>query len=155
VRPPETIGHLGPVFPGADAAAEIQEIDMSLQIVRTAVVAATLLLVSAFTSTPAWAGKADVLKVKSECKEDKCRFLVTVRHDDEGWKHYANRWEVLDLEGNILTTRVLTHPHVDEQPFARGKGWTVIPVEFDRVRVRAHDSVHAYGGEEVEVELER
>ena len=128
---------------------------MSLQIVHTAVVAATLLLVSAFTGTPAWAGKADVLKVKAECKEDKCRFLVKVRHDDEGWSHYANRWEVLDMEGNVLTTRVLTHPHVDEQPFARSKGWTVIPVEIDRVRVRAHDSVHAYGGEEVEVELER
>ena len=94
------------------------------------------------------AGEADVLEVKAKCKEDKCRFLAKVRHDDEGWSHYANRWEVLDMEGNVLT-----HPHVNEQPFARGKDWTEIPAEI--TRVRAHDSVHGYGGKTVEIDLER
>jgi hypothetical protein len=55
----------------------------------------------------------------------------------------------------VLTTRVLGHPHVNEQPFSRGNEWTKIPAEITRVRVRAHDSVHEYGGETVEVELER
>jgi hypothetical protein len=81
------------------------------------------------SARPARAGEADVLEVKAKCKEDKCRFLVTVRHDDEGWSHYANRWEVLDMEGNVLT-----HPHVNEQPFARSKDWTEIPTEITRVR---------------------
>jgi len=131
------------------------EVAMSSKILRHAAIGATSLLVSTLIGAPAWAGKADVLEVKAQCEKTKCRFLATVRHADESWSHYANRWEVLDLEGNILTTRVLTHPHVDEQPFARGKGWTEIPVEIERVRVRAHDSVHGYGGKEVEIELER
>jgi len=128
---------------------------MSLGIVRMTGVCAALLVVALLAAQGARAGEADVLEVKSSCRETKCRFLVTVRHADEGWSHYANRWEVLDMEGNVLTTRVLAHPHVDEQPFARGKDWTEIPAEITRVRVRAHDSVHAYGGKEVEVELER
>lgn len=128
---------------------------MSLGIVRIAGVCATLLAVAVLAAQGARAGEADVLEVKAKCKEDKCRFLVTVRHDDEGWSHYANRWEVLDMEGNVLTTRVLTHPHVNEQPFARGKDWTAIPAEIKRVRVRAHDSVHEYGGKTVEIDLER
>ena len=128
---------------------------MSSQILRQLVMAAASILLSTPIGAPAWAGKADVLEVKAQCEKTKCRFLATVRHDDESWSHYANRWEVLDLEGNILTTRVLTHPHVDEQPFARSKGWTEIPVEIERVRVRAHDSVHGYGGKEVEIDLER
>ncbi len=29
-------------------------------------------------------------------------FDTSVRHHDQGWEHYADRWEVLDLEGNVL-----------------------------------------------------
>jgi hypothetical protein len=123
---------------------------MSLGIVRIAGVCATLLAAAVLAAQGARAGEADVLEVKAECKEDKCRLLAKVRHADEGWSHYANRWEVLDMEGNVLT-----HPHVNEQPFARGKDWTEIPAEITRGRVRAHDSVHNYGGKEVELELER
>ena len=128
---------------------------MSLGIVRIAGMCAMLLAVAVLAAQGARAGEADVLEVKAKCEEGKCRFLAKVQHADEGWTHYANRWEVLDMEGNVLTTRVLTHPHVKEQPFARGKDWTEIPAEITRVRVRAHDSVHNYGGKEVEVELER
>jgi hypothetical protein len=45
------------------------------------------------------------------------RFSVTVRHADEGWDHYADRWEVLTSDGTLLATRTLYHPHVNEQPF--------------------------------------
>ncbi|HEY5657039.1 MAG TPA: hypothetical protein VIY27_04550 [Myxococcota bacterium] len=128
---------------------------MSLRFLGTASACALALAAALAAAQGARAGKADVLSVKAECKESKCRFLATVRHADEGWSHYANRWEVLDMDGNVLTTRVLTHPHVEQQPFTRAKDWTEIPPEITRVRVRAHDSVHGYGGEEVEVGLER
>ena len=75
---------------------------MSLGIARIAGVCAALLLAVALNAQGVRAGEADVLEVKAKCKEDKCRFLVTVRHADEGWKHYANRWEVLDLEGTAI-----------------------------------------------------
>lgn len=106
----------------------------------------------ALTVTPAAAGQADVIAVKFECAET-CTFWVTVRHDDAGWDHYANRWEVLTPDGEVIATRVLGHPHVNEQPFTRSLGGIVIPPGLNTVVVRAHDSVHGYGGEEVTVIL--
>ena len=45
------------------------------------------------------------------------RFDVTVRHADEGWKHYANRWVVIGPDGTVPGTRVLAHPQENAQPF--------------------------------------
>ena len=87
--------------------------------------------------------------------EGRYEFTVAVRHDDSGWEHYADRWEVLSPDGKVLGTRVLLHPHVGEQPFTRSLGGVTIPPGVDRVRVRARDSVHGFGGEEVQVELPR
>ncbi|WP_199899553.1 hypothetical protein [Sneathiella glossodoripedis] len=80
------------------------------------------------------------------------RFSVTVSHTDTGWDHYADKWEVLDLQGNVLAARVLMHPHVDEQPFTRSMKIS-IPMHIKRVRIRAHDSVHGYGGAIIDVDL--
>jgi hypothetical protein len=62
---------------------------------------------------------------------------------------------VLTPDGKVLATRVLRHPHVEEQPFTRGLAGVHVPAEVDRVRIRAIDSVHGLGGEEVTVTLER
>ena len=108
----------------------------------------------ALLAPAALAGEADVLSAEAQCSEDRiCRFVVTLRHADEGWKHYADRWEVLSPEGELLATRVLRHPHVEEQPFTRVLPGVKVPISVERVRIRAHDSVHGYGGAEVEVEL--
>ena len=97
------------------------------------------------------AGQADVLKVDIRPGSAAGRFDidVTLRHADSGWDHYANRWEVLAPDGRVLATRVLAHPHVDEQPFTRGLSGVPVPREFTWVRLRAHDLVHGYGGREV------
>jgi hypothetical protein len=97
---------------------------------------------------------ADVLFVRARLgADDTWTFEVTVQHEDTGWEHYADRWEVLTLEGEVLATRVLTHPHVNEQPFTRSQSGIVIPEGVTQVRVRAHDLVHGYGGREVVVDL--
>lgn len=102
------------------------------------------------------AGEADVLAVNVDCSAaDTCSFSVTVRHTDTGWTHYADAWEVLTIDGELLATRVLAHPHVDEQPFTRGLPSVSISADINEVIVRAHDSVHAYGGAQVRVKLER
>jgi len=102
----------------------------------------------------ALAGEADVLNVEVSCdNESKCRFDVTVLHADEGWEHFANRWEVLSPDGEILATRVLAHPHVNEQPFTRSMANIEIPGDLHEVVVRAHDLVHEYGGKEVVVKM--
>ncbi|MCA9394202.1 MAG: hypothetical protein KC900_08370 [Candidatus Omnitrophica bacterium] len=111
-------------------------------------------LCATLTPSPAFAGQADVIDVKYECAEA-CTFWVTVRHADSGWDHYADRWEILAPDGEIIATRVLGHPHVNEQPFTRSLGGVIIPVGISDVRIRAHDSVHGYGGEEVAVTLDK
>lgn len=103
-------------------------------------------------STAAYAGVADVVQAYVECA-DKCVFTVTVLHEDEGWDHYADRFEILSMDRTILATRVLHHPHVDEQPFTRSLREVDIPVDVTQVIVRAHDLVHGYGGEEIQVEI--
>jgi len=112
-----------------------------------------LVLCGLFLASGVHAGEADVLKVRAKCKGDNtCRFSVRVRHRDKGWSHYADRWEVLSLDREILATRVLAHPHVDEQPFTRSLTVEIAP-EHKSVIVRAHDSEHGYGGKEVTVVL--
>lgn len=113
---------------------------------------AAVLLASPATSE---AGEAQVVAARADCEPERiCHFTVTVRHADNGWEHYADRWEVLDESGRILAVRVLRHPHVDEQPFTRSLIGVVLPAEVERVRIRAHDSVHG-DGPEVAVELDR
>lgn len=101
----------------------------------------------------AFAGPADVLAATADCKAHVCDFAVTVRHADEGWSHYADAWEVLAPDGRVLATRKLEHPHVDEQPFTRELRGVRIPADVATVRVRAHDSVHGYGGREATVAI--
>ena len=97
------------------------------------------------------AGQADVLRVEIRPGSQVGRFDldVTLRHADSGWDHYANRWEVLAPDGRIIATRILAHPHVNEQPFTRGLSGVRIPAEFTWIRVRGHDLVHGCGGREV------
>ena len=107
-------------------------------------------------STPAisLAGEADIVGVNAKNREGGTwSFTVTVKHDDEGWDHYASQWEVLSPDGVVLGTRILLHPHVGEQPFTRSLGGVQIPKEVEKVVVRARDSVHGYGGKIIEVEL--
>jgi hypothetical protein len=100
------------------------------------------------------AGEADVAGVKAKAGDDRTwSFSVTVRHDDEGWDHYADKWEVLGPDGTVLGSRVLLHPHVSEQPFTRSLSGVKIPEGVQRIFIRARDSVHGFGGNEMEVEL--
>ncbi|MEW7006864.1 MULTISPECIES: hypothetical protein [unclassified Lentilitoribacter] len=109
-----------------------------------------------FSSFSATAGEVDVLDVKAEKNASgSYRFSVTVKHADEGWDHYADKWDVVDSDGNILGTRVLAHPHVNEQPFTRSLSNIEIPEDVKYVLIRAHDSVHKYGGKEFKLELPR
>lgn len=80
---------------------------------------------------------------------------VTVRHGDSGWEHYADAWRLVDGAGKVLATRKLWHPHVDEQPFTRSQRDIVIPDSSRFVYVEAHDKVHGWGSDRVEVDLLR
>jgi hypothetical protein len=107
-------------------------------------------------SPRAAAGEADVVAVEAARQSDGTwRFSVTLRHDDTGWEHYADRWQVETPEGRVLGTRVLLHPHEAEQPFTRALGGVIVPPGVTEVVVRAHDSVHGDGGQVMRVTLPR
>ncbi|MEM6484416.1 MAG: hypothetical protein AAF662_05470 [Pseudomonadota bacterium] len=114
-----------------------------------------LLIISTIAfCAPTLAGEADVIDVNVTCNDRReCRFDVTVKHADAGWDHFANRWEVLLPDGEVLATRVLAHPHDHEQPFTRSLRGVSIPKGVTNVLIRVHDSVHKYGGAEKRVEL--
>jgi hypothetical protein len=106
--------------------------------------------------TPAEAGKADVIAVEvRHSGSGTYTFDVTVKSDDTGWSKYADKWDVLAPDGTVLGTRVLLHPHEDEQPFTRSLSGVAVPAGVGEVRVRAHDKVEGYGGKEIVVPIPR
>ena len=80
---------------------------------------------------------------------------ATVASADTGWEKYADAWEVRTLEGDVLGTRMLAHPHVDEQPFTRSLTGVEIPDDVDRIEVAARDSVEGFCGETAIVVVSR
>jgi hypothetical protein len=127
---------------------------------RRVSVALLVLWVVGSPAAPALGGKADVVAAKVQCRPapggraaSVCKFSVSVRHADAGWDHYANRYQIVKPDGKVLATRLLRHPHVEEQPFTRGLGNVRIPHEVATVDVRAGDLVHGLGGATVSVEI--
>lgn len=113
-----------------------------------------ILLLATMFGTSAIAGEVEVVDAKARQRADgSYQFSVTLRHADRGWKHYADNWEILSPDGKVLGTRVLLHPHDNEQPFTRSLGGIRIPAGITRVRVRGHDKVHAHGGKELQIVL--
>jgi hypothetical protein len=111
-------------------------------------------LVAVATTTSVFAGESEVTAVEVRAESaGTYSFSVTLRHADTGWDHYADRWQVLTMDGDVLATRTLFHPHVNEQPFTRSLGGVAVPAGTTAVRVRSHDSVHEYGGPELVVDL--
>ena len=143
-------------LPGADLTKGVILIAILIVYVsgNTIVKRLFILALSVTINLPAFAGEADVLNVDLSChSESVCRFDVTVKHEDQGWEHYADKWEVLSPDGEILAARELAHPHENEQPFTRSLENVRIPSHLKAVIVRAHDSVHGYGGKEIVVKL--
>ena len=82
-------------------------------------------------------------------------FGTSVRHNDQGWDHYADGWQVTDLDGNEMAFRLLGHPHDNEQPFTRSQCNINIPSEISQVIVRAKCNKHGYGGKPFVVNLNK
>jgi hypothetical protein len=87
---------------------------------------------------------ADVVSVQVTGQPNGYQFNVQVASPDTGCEQYADWWEVLSEDGQLLYRRVLLHSHVGEQPFTRSGG----PVAVDEntvVVLRAHMNNGGYG----------
>jgi hypothetical protein len=85
------------------------------------------LLLPFLLAIPAHADEATVNEVSLRQTGGTWSFSVTLSHGDTGWEDYADGWRVVNEGGAVLGTRVLLHPHVNEQPFTRSLGGVVIP----------------------------
>lgn len=112
-------------------------------------------------TAPASAANASVTNVRAIAGSNGWTFHVTVDHPDTGWDDYADGWDVVLPDGEVIKptadspfTRLLLHPHENERPFTRSQSGIVIPADVTSVTVRAHDLVDGFGGREVVVDLE-
>ncbi len=130
--------------------------------VPTTAAAAPAVTAESTVSSAARKANADVVFVLARQEtEDSWRFTVTVEHPDLGWDDYADGWDVVLPDGTVVLpdpdspfTRLLLHPHENEQPFTRSQGGISIPPEISTVTVRAHDLVDGFGGQEISLELD-
>jgi len=100
----------------------------------------------ATTTTTEADGCADVVDATVERSGDLFVVTATVRSADTGWDRYADEWHVRMPDGEVLGTRVLAHPHVNEQPFTRSLTDVEIPAAASSVEIAARDSVVGYCG---------
>ncbi len=103
------------------------------------------LLIAAFATAPAYADPARINSVIVTKSGGLYNFDVTVSHPDTGWEHHVDAWRIKDEEGNLLGTRSLAHPHVDEQPFTRSLSGVEIPEGVEVVFIDAHDTLSGWG----------
>ena len=101
------------------------------------------------TTLPGVAGEADVINATITKQGDHFRVDATIRSNDTGWDYYADRFEVLAPDGTVLGTRILHHPHENEQPFTRSLNRLTIPAGVTQVQVRARMKPDGAGGEEI------
>jgi len=97
-------------------------------------------------SVAAAEGCADVVDAGVTRSGDRFVVTATVESADTGWERYADAWEVRTTDGDVLATRALAHPHVDEQPFTRSLTDVEIPAGVTIVEVAARDSVVGFCG---------
>ncbi len=80
---------------------------------------------------------AEVTKISISGNEKSYTFSVTIKSPDTGCEQYADWWEVVDLDENLIYRRILAHSHVNEQPFSRSGG-TINILKEQEIYIRAH-----------------
>lgn len=105
----------------------------------------------------AFASPVQVVEIQAKPQGNNLWFFeVSLFHGDTGWDHYAKRFEVLsDDKSTVLGTRILHHPHVNEQPFTRELRGVEIPAHMQTVYVRAFDNNGEGSGDPVAFTLPR
>lgn len=87
---------------------------------------------------------AQVLDVTVAGSEGEYTFSVTLKSPDTGCSQYADWWEVVSEDGQLVYRRILHHSHVTEQPFTRSGG--LVPISKEQVVwVRSHMNNRGYG----------
>lgn len=89
-------------------------------------------------------GIVSVIEVAVQGDKNNYTFNVTLSSNDTGCQQYADWWEVVGSDGNLIYRRILAHSHVNEQPFTRS-GAPIAITENTEVYIRAHMNNSGYG----------
>lgn len=113
------------------------------------------LIAALFAAAPAFSEAPKVVNATAHNTGMGWDFDVTLAHGDTGWDHYADGWEIVDAAGNTLGTRILHHPHVEEQPFTRSLRHVMLPDGTRSVFVRVKCSKDGWKDSGFEISLTR
>lgn len=114
------------------------------------------LVLSAFILTSSvFANDVEIIKVVLTKRAGTWQADVTLKHQDEGWKHYADGWRLVDSNGNEIGKRTLYHPHVNEQPFTRSLTGFYLAEKMKVIFVEAHDLKHGWSADKVKIDLSK
>lgn len=102
---------------------------------------------------PAWAHDAVIDRATARETASGWSFSVTLTHPETGWDDYADGWRVETEAGEVLGTRALAHPHVNEQPFTRSLSGVDVPDGTSTVWIRAKTLVDGWGQERLKLDL--
>jgi len=108
---------------------------------------------SLLLTTSVFANDVEIVKVVLTKHTGTWRADVTLKHDDTGWKHYADGWRLVDEKGNEIGKRTLYHPHVNEQPFTRSLSDFQMPKNTKIIFVEAHDLKHGWSSNRVKIDM--
>ena len=100
-------------------------------------------LVDESDSTSIFDFNAQVIEVTISGESNAYTINTTISSPDKGCDLYADWWEIIDLEGNLIYRRILTHSHVEEQPFTRS-GSNIPLKNEDEVYIRVHMNTTGY-----------
>ena len=119
------------------------------------IIVSVVALCPALNATAVTAGPVEIVAAEVVRAGSAYKATVTLRHDDTGWEHYADAWRLITAAWEVLATRVLTHPHVDEQPFTRSLDGIHLPDDVRVVYVEARDTVHGWAPTKLRAEVGR
>ncbi|MBO9472826.1 hypothetical protein J7413_04680 [Shimia sp. R10_1] len=112
-----------------------------------------ILFMTLVLPTSVFADPPEITNVTAASGANGWRFDVTIAHPDTGWDHYADGWRIETEDGQVLGTRILAHPHVNEQPFTRSLANVWIPPEITTIYLRSKDNIDGWSKTAVAFEL--
>jgi hypothetical protein len=99
------------------------------------------------------AKEVEITKVELEPTGSTWTVHVTLRHDDQGFEHYANGWRLVDAKKNVIAAQELYHPHDKKKSFTDSKANIKIPSQTKLVFLEAQAKPHGWSKQRVRIDL--